>query len=118
MDYYDLTVYLVFTEANDNAVDAFLESYISTKYTLVKDKSKRLVKKLGGTIYPEGFLVSEDKKIEYHGLINNWYASLSRRRNGPSKHYLQDAIVNYKQNMIIDPTFVEPIGCYIELSVL
>ncbi|MES1161361.1 MAG: alkyl hydroperoxide reductase, partial [Bacteroidota bacterium] len=83
------------------------------RFPLVKDTSFGLVRQLAARVTPEVFLMDAERKICYHGSIDNWIAALGKQRSKATEHYLEDAIRQYLQKSPILVKATKPIGCFI-----
>lgn len=84
----------------------YLPYYINT--------ANRLSQLTGANITPEVFLYDTQKKLRYHGAINNLYADIGTKYPEPTSHFLQ---ANTDSLLIGKPLpFVhqKAIGCFIE----
>jgi hypothetical protein len=94
-------------------INTFKQAYASS-LNFIKDKHKKLTKKLGATVTPEVFLLNEQYITLYHGAIDNWFFALGRNRPEATETYLIDALKNHLHNQNISAKFNQPIGCLIE----
>lgn len=91
----------------------FQKSY-RPSYKLVKDEKLKLTNYLNATVTPEVFLVNENGRVLYHGAIDNWVIKLGNNRKSANEHYLSEAISQALKKQVINPDFVNPVGCFIE----
>ncbi|MGE9314332.1 redoxin domain-containing protein [Niabella sp. CJ426] len=92
---------------------AFKTKY-NIQFNLINDPQMKLVSALNASKTPEVFLLDSANKILYQGAIDDWAISLGKNKLQPTKNYLQDAISNSIRGSLINPKFVEAVGCYIE----
>jgi thiol-disulfide isomerase/thioredoxin len=78
---------------------------------IIFDSKRKLLKKLKANYSPEVFLLDNQRKILYHGAIDNWFYGLGRNRAKPTEFYLLDAIEAYRKNEAIKVKYIEPVGC-------
>jgi len=69
---------------------------------------------LGATVTPEVFMMDRKGEVLYSGKIDNWIAKLGTKRSIVTRYYLKDALASYQKNQPIDPSYVRPVGCFIE----
>lgn len=94
-------------------VDSFL-NYYNLPLQVIYDPNFKLVKELSATITPEAYLIDENNKIRYQGLLDNWLGELGRRRQVITEYYLNDAIKSYLNGEEIKVKKTKAIGCFIE----
>ena len=81
---------------------------------LVDDKNHHITKKLGATITPEVFLLSDGGEVLYSGAIDNWFFELGRYRPEITENYLVDAIEAALTGKVAAITKTTAIGCFIQ----
>lgn len=62
---------------------------------------------------PEVALFSPDKKLLYHGRIDDWYVEFTRARHAPTTHDLVDSLDAAIAGKPIVTSSTSAIGCYI-----
>src|SRR5215472_2952996 len=72
-------------------VSAFTQKY-HIAFPIDIDSAKAISSSLKATVTPEVFLLGPDKKVLYHGSIDNWIKDLGMQSARPTVFYLQDAI--------------------------
>ena len=77
------------------------------------DSSKNLSSSLKATVTPEVFLLGPDKKVLYHGSIDNWIKDLGMQSARPTVFYLQDAIDQSLAHQPVRIPYNKPVGCLI-----
>jgi len=93
-------------------VKTFVDKYhISFPVTI--DSSKNLSSSLKATVTPEVFLLGPDKKVLYHGSIDNWIKDLGMQSARPTVFYLQDAIDQSLAHQPVRIPYNKPVGCLI-----
>lgn len=97
-----------------------IESFRNTfnlNFPLLTDYFKTQAKKYNAKVTPEVILFNHtSNKVIYQGRIDNKFVRLGRRRNVVTEHNLIDAIENSLKNEEVYPSFVEPVGCFINYS--
>ncbi len=91
---------------------AFRAKY-NIQFLLFTDTLKSLSKALGASITPEVFLLDQEKKLLYHGAIDNWVTALGKQRRKATENYLEDGIEEYLKGESVKTKEVKPIGCFI-----
>jgi len=81
---------------------------------LYLDYNHDIINIIDAKITPECFLIDADGKTLYRGAIDNWVSQLGRRKQYINKHYLENAIIQYKNNETIKIPITEAIGCIIQ----
>lgn len=84
------------------------------------DRDQELVRAMDATVTPELVVLKckpgEPPTRVYQGRINNLYASLGNRRDRASKHWGRDAIAKAMAGEPIEPSYRQPLGCFLERS--
>jgi hypothetical protein len=93
-------------------VNAFIQKY-HIGFPVTIDSAKALSASLKATVTPEVFLLGPDKKILYHGSIDNWIKDLGMRSARPSIFYLRDAIDQSLAHQPVRVPYNKPVGCLI-----
>ena len=94
------------------AVGAFTEKY-HIGFPVYIDSTKTMSTSLKATVTPEVFLLGPDKKVLYHGSIDNWIKDLGMQSARPTAFYLQDAIDQSLAHQPVRVSFNKPVGCLI-----
>ena len=94
-------------------MDSFLNIY-ELPLEIVYDNNYNLVNDLKASITPEVYLIDENNKVHYQGLIDNWLGELGRKRQFVSEYYLKNAIESFINGEEIKIKKTQAIGCYIE----
>ena len=83
------------------------------------DGDHALVSQIKATVTPEIAVLRLDGRggwdTVYQGRINNLYASLGNRRNKATEHYARRGIEAAFNGEIMDPAYIAPLGCYLEV---
>ena len=94
-------------------MDSFLNVY-ELPLEIIYDHNYNLVNDLKASITPEVYLIDENNKVQYQGLIDNWLGELGRKRQFVSQYYLKDAIESFINGEEISIKKTKAIGCFIE----
>ena len=94
-------------------MDSFLKVY-ELPLEIIYDHNYNLVNDLNASITPEVFLIDENNKVKYQGLIDNWLGELGRKRQFVSEYYLKDAIESLINEEEVSIKKTKAIGCFIE----
>ena len=94
-------------------MDSFLNVY-ELPLEIIYDYNYNLVNNLKASITPEVYLIDENNKVQYQGLIDNWLGELGRKRQFVSQYYLKDAIESFINGEEIRINKTKAIGCFIE----
>ena len=84
-------------------------------YTIpaLRDPRRTLVKLGQAQITPEAAVFDANRRLVYHGRIDNLYEDFGHARKVPTTHELQDAIEASITGKILPQTSVPAVGCYI-----
>ncbi|HMI61386.1 MAG TPA: redoxin domain-containing protein [Puia sp.] len=93
-------------------VKAFTSKY-KISFPVVIDSTKTMTAGLKATVTPEVFLIGPDKKVYYHGSIDNWIKDLGMASARPTVFYLKDAIDQTLAHQPVVHPFNKPVGCLI-----
>ena len=94
-------------------MDSFLNVY-ELPLEIIYDHNYSLVNDLKASITPEVYLIDENNKVQYQGLIDNWLGELGRKRQFISQYYLKDAIESLINGEEVRIKKTKAIGCFIE----
>ena len=93
-------------------VKTFTQKY-KISFPVVIDSTKTMTAALKATVTPEVFLIGPDKKIYYHGSIDNWIKDLGMASARPTVFYLKDAIDELLAHRPVVHSYNKPVGCLI-----
>jgi hypothetical protein len=93
-------------------VSAFVQKY-RIAFPISIDSAKSQSTSLKATVTPEAFLLGPDKKVLYHGSIDNWIKDLGMQSARPTVFYLQDAIDQSLAHQRVRVPYNKPVGCLI-----
>jgi len=85
----------------------------SYKITALRDPQHVLVKESQVEITPEVAVFSTDRRLVYHGRIDNLYEDVGRTRSVATTHELQDAISAALGGKSLPVDATHAVGCYI-----
>lgn len=94
-------------------VDSFATKY-DLPFNMLLDDGNKLARALGATVTPEVFVLNAESKVIYSGKIDNWVNDLGKKKLEVSEHYLENALIAWRDGKSIDPKRTEPKGCLIE----
>ena len=93
-------------------VNAFTQKY-HIGFPVYIDSAKAMSTSLKATVTPEVFLLGPDKKVLYHGSIDNWIKDLGMQSARPTVFYLRDAIDQSLARQPVRIPYNKPVGCLI-----
>ncbi|HEV9038691.1 MAG TPA: redoxin domain-containing protein [Puia sp.] len=93
-------------------VNAFTQKY-HIAFPVYIDSAKTMSTSLKATVTPEVFLLGPDKKVIYHGSIDNWIKDLGMQSARPTVFYLRDAIDQSLAHQPVRVPYNKPVGCLI-----
>jgi len=85
----------------------------SYKIPALRDPQHVLVKESQVEITPEVAVFSTDRRLVYHGRIDNLYEDVGRTRSVATTHELQDAISAALGGKSLPVDATHAVGCYI-----
>jgi peroxiredoxin len=104
---------------NSNDADAYSEdSFEEMKaraerrgfnFDYLYDESQQIARELGSERTPEVFLFDRDRRLRYHGAIDD-----SRDPGGVTQPYLRDALEAVLDGRAPEPTETPPVGCTVK----
>jgi len=106
--------WLVDPDKSDTAAE--IRSYLADfNYHLaaLRDPARELVKLGHVQITPEVAVFDRNRKLIYDGRIDDWYIDLTKQRNAPTTHELDDAIRAALAGKSVARNDVRGVGCYI-----
>lgn len=80
----------------------------------LRDPDYRLTQFLQARVTPEAVLVDANGTVQYQGKIDNWIATLGKKRLQVSRHYLADAIESVRSGQPVAIPQTTAVGCLIE----
>jgi thioredoxin-related protein len=98
---------------SSSEVDSFALKY-NLSFDMLFDGGNALAHELGATTTPEVFVISRQGQILYSGKIDNWVNDLGKKKLEVSDHYLENALIAWREGKPITPKHTKPIGCLIE----
>ena len=111
---HDTSFFLVYPDKNQSpqSIRNYLAEY---GYALpaLRDPEHVLVKQAHAEITPEAAVFDLERKLVYHGRIDNWYVEFSSSRPAPTTHELSDAIQAAMKGKPVAKNAVKGVGCYI-----
>jgi thiol-disulfide isomerase/thioredoxin len=79
----------------------------------LRDLQRALVKESHVQITPEAAVFNGDRRLIYHGRIDNLYEDFGRARNAATTHELDDAIASAVHGKPLAADSAPAVGCYI-----
>jgi len=92
--------------------DNFKAEY-NIEFDILIDHSNKLINEYNINVTPEVLLLGSDSKVLYQGAIDNWFYELGKSRSKPTEYYLKDAIDSILDNLKVEISKTEAIGCII-----
>ena len=83
-------------------------------FEMLFDDGNKLAHALDATVTPEVFVLNSNSEVIYSGKIDNWVNDLGKKKLAVSDHYLQNALLAWRDGKAIETTHTKPIGCLIE----
>jgi hypothetical protein len=113
-EYADRGVRVVAINSNDavaypgDSFDAMVEHAREAGYEIdyLYDESQDIARTLGSSRTPEAFVYDADRRLVYHGLVDD-----NREQESVTQHFLRDAIEAALAGETPDVTDTEPAGC-------
>lgn len=82
------------------------------EFPLLKDPGNKVADLFGAERTPEVFLLDADRKVRFHGRIDDQF-TYGRQRNAPEENYLTDAIDQLLAGKEVAKASTDLIGCHI-----
>jgi thiol-disulfide isomerase/thioredoxin len=79
----------------------------------LQDPGRELVKLSQAQITPEVAVFGANRKLAYHGRIDNWYENIGRVRAAPTTHELRDALQELLAGNAPKVASARAVGCSI-----
>jgi thiol-disulfide isomerase/thioredoxin len=79
----------------------------------IRDPESVLVKESEVTVTPEAAVYSPERRLLYHGRIDDWYQDFGRSRQAPTTHDLSDAIASAIAGKPPANSTQPAVGCYL-----
>ena len=111
---HDTSFFLVYPDKNESpqSIRNYLAEYGYAQPAL-RDPEHVLVKRAQAETTPEAAVFDLERKLVYHGRIDNWYVAFSSSRPAPTTHELSDAIQAARKGKPVAKNAVKGVGCYI-----
>ncbi len=111
---HEASFFLVYPDKNESpqSIRKYLADY---GYALpaLRDPERVLVKQAHAEITPEAAVFNRERKLIYHGRIDNWYLEFGSSRPAPTTHELNDAIQAGIAGKPVAKDAIKGVGCYI-----
>ncbi len=111
---HDARFFLVYPDQAESprTIRKYLADY-GYRLPALRDPEHVLVKQAQAEITPEAAVFNRERKLVYHGRIDNWYVEFGRPRPAPTTHELIDAIQAAMAGKPVADNAVKGVGCYI-----
>jgi hypothetical protein len=111
---HDASFFLVYPDKSESSepIRKYLADY-GYRLPALRDPQHVLVKQARAEITPEAAVFNHERKLVYHGRIDNWYVEFGRSRPAPTTHELSDAIQAAMAGKPVADGAVKGVGCYI-----
>lgn len=111
----DVKVYGVVAGKNfpDSEIVAYKNKF-NLEFPFLLDPDFVLTQQLKATITPQAFLLNQQGKTIYYGMIDNWGYEIGKTRAHATEFYLTDAVNAFLSNKPIPIDSTKAIGCYIQ----
>jgi peroxiredoxin len=103
------------TFSSDEELVKFRDRY-KIRFTLLKDPSYVLAKKLDAQIAPSCFVIDKKGNTIYKGRIDDWLYALGKKRSVIKVHDLENALKAVLSNKPVAIKETNPIGCILEFN--
>jgi len=81
------------------------------KFPVARDRGGKAAASLGATVTPEAFVIDSEKKVRYHGRIDDQFAARQKRNAHPNGNDLQDALAAVLDGRQVKTEHVAAVGC-------
>ncbi|QDU08122.1 redoxin domain-containing protein [Gimesia aquarii] len=81
-------------------------------YSVLKDAGNRVADQIGAKRTPEIFVLDQDRKIRYHGRVDDQYG-VGYIRDEPKREDLKQALTELLAGKPVSVASTEPVGCFI-----
>jgi thiol-disulfide isomerase/thioredoxin len=106
--------YLVYAESDLGEAEAQKHAkQHAIKFPAVIDRHQELVKLTGATISPEAAVMSADKRVVYHGRIDDRIVAPGKRRVEPTTRDLREALDAMLEGKPVPIPVTQAVGCYL-----
>jgi peroxiredoxin len=83
------------------------------KYPILKDLNNVVADRLGAERTPTVYVLDRDRKVRYHGRIDDQHAVGAKSKPEPSRHDLKEAVRDVLAGRDVRVAETEPVGCLI-----
>ena len=109
--------YLVYVEPDLDEAEASKHArQHQIGFPALLDRQQQLVKVTGATISPEAALVSPEKRVLYHGRIDDRIVAPGQRRVEPTTRDLREALEAMLAGKPVPNPVTKAVGCYLPLK--
>jgi hypothetical protein len=97
-------------DLSDADVRAHVRDF-ALKFPVVRDRHGAFAHKIGATMTPEAFVIDSERRVRYHGRIDDQFARRGVRNANPSGTELKDAIGALLKGDTVKAAHVAAVGC-------
>ena len=109
--------YLVYVEEDLSEAEARKHArQHEIRFPALMDRKHQLVKATGATISPEAALLSADKRVVYHGRIDDRIIAPGKQRIHPGTRDLRAALDAMLQGKPVANPVTKAVGCYLPVQ--
>jgi hypothetical protein len=109
--------YLVYVETDLDEAEASRHArQHQIGFPALMDRHQELVKVTGATISPEAALVSAEKRVVYHGRIDDRIVAPGQRRVEPTTRDLREALDAMLAGKPVPNPVTKAVGCYLPVK--
>lgn len=80
---------------------------------VLRDPQRELMKRAQASVTPEAAVFDAQRRLVYHGRIDNWYSDFGHARPAPTTHELADAIAAAASGHPATLPSMPAVGCYL-----
>jgi hypothetical protein len=80
---------------------------------VLRDPQRELMKRAQASVTPEAAVFDAQRRLVYHGRIDNWYSDFGHARPAPTTHELADAIAAAVSGHPATLPGMPAVGCYL-----
>ena len=99
-------------DASSDAIRKHIKEYRLPQQAL-RDPRHTLVRLAQARVTPEGAVFLPDRRLVYHGRIDNRYADLGKERPEATQHDLEEVLKAIVQGKSVPYSTAKAVGCYI-----
>jgi hypothetical protein len=81
---------------------------------ILVDGDHALARAVGASVTPEAAVIGSAGRVLYRGRIDDWFGDVGKKRPGPTRHDLRDAIAAVLAGRPVAEPRTQAVGCPIE----